>query len=308
MATGELVRVEPVVRPVRWRLVALRRTPVMPLGIIIILVLTALLANVLTPYSPVNISLPDRLRPPFWEQGGSLAHPLGTDPMGRDLLTRLIYGARISLLVGFLGLLVGGGVGAALGLIAGYAGGRLDAFLMRVTDTTLSFPIILFAILLVVILGASLLTVVFAVALVLWARFARVIRGEVLSIRERDFVAQARIAGSSSVRIILVHLFPNVLNTLVVLLSLADRLGDHRGGLVELSWRRCASPNANLGLDDRRRPGLHRQRLVGLVLPGPGHSGDRARLQSVWRLAAGCPRPNHAPALTSSREVPCRHS
>jgi peptide/nickel transport system permease protein len=220
MATGELVRTEPVVRPVRWRLAALRRAPVVPLGIIIILVLTALLANVLTPYSPVNISLPDRLRPPFWEQGGSLAHPLGTDPMGRDLLTRLIYGARISLLVGFLGLLVGGGVGAGLGLIAGYAGGRLDAFLMRVTDTTLSFPIILFAILLVVILGGSLLTVVFAVALVLWARFARVIRGEVLSIRERDFVAQARIAGSSSVRIMRVHLFPNVLNTLVVLLSL----------------------------------------------------------------------------------------
>jgi peptide/nickel transport system permease protein len=220
MATGELLRAEPVVRPVRWRLAALRRAPVVPLGIIIILVLTALLANVLTPYSPVNISLPDRLRPPFWEQGGSLAHPLGTDPMGRDLLTRLIYGARISLLVGFLGLLVGGGVGAALGLIAGYAGGRLDAFLMRVTDTTLSFPIILFAILLVVILGSSLLTVVFAVALVLWARFARVIRGEVLSIRERDFVAQARIAGSSSVWIMRVHLFPNVLNTLVVLLSL----------------------------------------------------------------------------------------
>jgi peptide/nickel transport system permease protein len=220
MATGELVRTEPVVRPVRWRLAALRRAPVVPLGIIIILVLPALLANVLTPYSPVNISLPDRLRPPFWEQGGSLAHPLGTDPMGRDLLTRLIYGARISLLVGFLGLLVGGGVGAGLGLIAGYAGGRLDAFLMRVTDTTLSFPIILFAILLVVILGGSLLTVVFAVALVLWARFARVIRGEVLSIRERDFVAQARIAGSSSVRIMRVHLFPNVLNTLVVLLSL----------------------------------------------------------------------------------------
>ncbi len=220
MATGEWLRTEPVVPPVRWRLAALRRAPVVPLGIIIILVLTALLANVLTPYSPVNISLPERLRPPCWEQGGSLTHPLGTDPMGRDLLTRLIYGARISLLVGFLGLLVGGGVGAALGLIAGYAGGRLDALLMRVTDTTLSFPIILFAILLVVILGGSLLTVVFAVALVLWARFARVIRGEVLSIRERDFVAQARIAGSSPVRIIMVHLFPNVLNTLLVLLSL----------------------------------------------------------------------------------------
>lgn len=220
MATGELVREEPVVRPVRWRLAALRRAPVVSLTIITLMVLTAVFANVLTPYSPVDISLPERLRPPFWEKGGDLAHPLGTDPMGRDLLTRMIYGARISLLVGFLGLCIGGGVGATLGLIAGYAGGRVDAFLMRVTDTTLSFPIILFAILLVVILGGSLLTVVLAVALVLWARFARVIRGEVLSLRERDFVAQARIAGSSPARIILVHLFPNVLNTLVVLLSL----------------------------------------------------------------------------------------
>ena len=220
MATGELVSEKPLVRPVRWRLAALRRVPVVPLTIITLMVLTAVLANVLTPYSPVDISLPERLRPPFWEHGGSLAHPLGTDPMGRDLLTRMIYGARISLLVGLLGLCIGGGVGAALGLIAGYAGGRVDAFLMRATDTALSFPIILFAILLVVILGGSLITVVLAVALVLWARFARVIRGEALSIKARDFVAQARIAGSSPMRIIVVHLFPNVLNTLVVLLSL----------------------------------------------------------------------------------------
>jgi peptide/nickel transport system permease protein len=220
MATGELVSEKPLVRPVRWRLAALRRVPVVSLSIITLMVLTAMLANVLTPYSPVDISLPERLRPPFWEHGGSLAHPLGTDPMGRDLLTRMIYGARISLLVGLLGLCIGGGVGAALGLIAGYAGGRVDAFLMRATDIALSFPIILFAILLVVILGGSLLTVVLAVALVLWARFARVIRGEALSIKERDFVAQARIAGSSPMRIIVVHLFPNVLNTLVVLLSL----------------------------------------------------------------------------------------
>jgi len=220
MATGELVREEPVVRPVRWRLAALRRVPIVPLSIIIFMLLTAVLAEVLTPYSPVDISLPERLRPPFWEAGGSLAHPLGTDPMGRDLLTRMIYGARISLLVGLLGLCLGGGVGAVLGLIAGYAGGRVDAFLMRTTDTALSFPIILFAILLVVILGGSLITVVLAVALVLWARFARVIRGEALSIRARDFVALARVAGSSPLRIIVVHLFPNVLNTLVVLLSL----------------------------------------------------------------------------------------
>jgi peptide/nickel transport system permease protein len=220
MAVDKLEREAPVIRPRQRRFASLRRVPIIPLAIIAIVVLTALLANVITPYSPTDISLSKRLKPPFWEKGGSLSHPLGTDPMGRDLLTRMIYGARISLVVGCLGLLVGGGVGAALGMIAGYAGGRVDAFLMRVADTTLAFPIILLAILLVVILGGSLITVVLAVALVLWARYARVIRGEVLSVRERDFVAQARIAGCSPGRIILVHIFPNILNTLVVLLSL----------------------------------------------------------------------------------------
>jgi peptide/nickel transport system permease protein len=191
-----------------------------PLSIITVMVITAVLAEFLTPYSPTEISLANRLRPPFWEKGGSLSHPLGTDPMGRDLLTRMIYGARVSLVVALLALLVGGGIGAALGLIAGYYGGRLDALVMRVADTTMAFPIILFAILFVVVLGGSMVTTVFAVALVLWARYARVIRGEVLSLRERDFVAQARVAGCSSSRIMLVHLFPNILNTLVVLLSL----------------------------------------------------------------------------------------
>ncbi|MBI3326859.1 MAG: ABC transporter permease [Nitrospinae bacterium] len=197
-----------------------RRTPVIPLVIIAGLVVTAVLADVLTSYSPTDISLSNRLRPPFWEKGGSLSHPLGTDPMGRDLVTRMIFGARVSLVIAILTLLVGGGIGAILGLIAGYYGGRLDAFVMRVVDTTMAFPIILFAILLVVALGGSLVTTVIAVALVLWARYARVIRGEVLSLRERDFIAQARIAGCSPARIILVHLFPNILNTLVVLLSL----------------------------------------------------------------------------------------
>jgi peptide/nickel transport system permease protein len=221
MAVGKVVQEETVATaPRRRHFAKWRRAPLISLTIITLIALAALLANFITPYSPTDILLAKRLKPPFWEKGGSLAHPLGTDPMGRDLLTRMIYGARVSLVVGCLGLLVGGGVGAALGMIAGYAGGRVDAFLMRVADTTLAFPIILFAILLVVILGASLITVVIAIALVLWARYARVIRGEVLSLRERDFIAQARIAGCSSARIILVHIFPNVLNTLVVLLSL----------------------------------------------------------------------------------------
>jgi peptide/nickel transport system permease protein len=219
-ASSETIDTQSHLSPVK-RFVASRRWFLLiPLAIITVMVATAVLADFLTPYSATDISLSDRLRPPFWEPGGSLAYPLGTDPMGRDLLTRMIYGARVSLLVAVLALLVGGGIGAALGLIAGYYGGRLDALVMRVADTTMAFPIILFAILFVVIIGSSLATTVFAVALVLWARYARVIRGEVLSLRERDFVAQARIAGCSSARIMLVHLFPNIMNTLVVLLSL----------------------------------------------------------------------------------------
>ena len=206
--------------PLKRLLMGRRWFLLMPLSIITVMVTTAALAEFLTPYSATEISLANRLRPPFWEQGGSLSHPLGTDPMGRDLLTRMIYGARVSLVVAMVALLVGGGLGAALGLIAGYYGGRLDALVMRVADTTMAFPIILFAILFVVVLGGSMVTTVFAVALVLWARYARVIRGEVLSLRERDFVAQARVAGCSSMRIMLIHLFPNILNTLVVLLSL----------------------------------------------------------------------------------------
>src|SRR5918992_6309855 len=219
-ASSDTIDAQLRLSPVK-RFVASRRWFLLiPLAIITVMVATAVLADFLTPYSATDISLSDRLRPPFWEQGGSLAHPLGTDPMGRDLLTRMIYGARVSLLVAVLALLVGGGIGAALGLIAGYYGGRLDALVMRVADTTMAFPIILFAILFVVIIGSSLATTVFAVALVLWARYARVIRGEVLSLRERDFVAQARIAGCSTSRILLCHLLPNTLNTLIVLLTL----------------------------------------------------------------------------------------
>ena len=220
IASSDTVPARLSVQPLKRLLGGRRWLLLIPLSIIMVMVTTAVLAEFLTPYSSTEISLADRLRPPFWEHGGSWSHPLGTDPMGRDLLTRMIYGARVSLLVAMLALLVGGGIGAALGLIAGYYGGHLDALVMRVADTTMAFPIILFAILFVVVLGGSVATTVFAVALVLWARYARVIRGEVLSLRERDFVAQARVAGCSSLRIMLVHLFPNILNTLVVLLSL----------------------------------------------------------------------------------------
>ena len=198
----------------------LRRAPVIPLAIIGLIIFTATFAPLLTPYSTTKPSLAERLTPPVWESEGSWDHPLGTDALGRDMATRLMFGGRVSMLVAILTLILGGGIGTAIGLFAGYYGGRLDAVLMRIADSTLAFPIILFAILLVVTLGESMANVVIAIALVLWARYARVIRGEVLALRERDFIARARVAGCSDLRILLVHLFPNTANTLLVLLTL----------------------------------------------------------------------------------------
>ena len=198
----------------------LRRAPVIPLAIIGLIIFTATFAPLLTPYSTTKPSLAERLTPPVWESEGSWDHPLGTDALGRDMATRLMFGGRVSMLVAVLTLILGGGIGTVIGLFAGYYGGRLDSVLMRIADSTLAFPIILFAILLVVTLGASMANVVIAIALVLWARYARVIRGEVLALRERDFIARARVSGCSDLRILLVHLFPNTANTLLVLLTL----------------------------------------------------------------------------------------
>jgi len=180
----------------------------------------AIFANLITPHSPTEQSLPERLIPPAWQAGGSTDHLLGTDVLGRDVLSRIIFGSRVSLLVAFLSLLIGGLGGTLLGVIAGYSGGKLDAVIMRAADSTLAFPMILLALLLAVTLGPSLQNVVIAISITLWARYARAVRGEVLSVKERDFVAQAKIVGCSRFRIIVQHILPNVLNTVVVLLTL----------------------------------------------------------------------------------------
>ncbi len=195
----------------------------LPWGSIVIIaamVFVAVFAPLLTPHSPIEQSLPDRLLPPAWQEGGTPKYPLGTDLFGRDLLTRLFYGARVSLVVSAVALLAGGGVGLIIGLLSGYVGGRLDSVLMRAVDATLAFPTILFALLLAVTMGQGLRTLVIAVSLILWARFARVVRGEVLAIKARDFIALARVRGCSHLRIMLVHILPNVLNTFMVLLTL----------------------------------------------------------------------------------------
>ena len=197
-----------------------RRLPLFSLTIIVVFVLVAVFAEVLSPGDPAEQSLGLRFTPPIWDEKGTWAHVLGTDRLGRDMLTRIMWGSRISLAAGVLTVLLASAVGAAIGLVAGYYGGRIDAGLMRVTDATLSFPVILLALILAVTVGPSFTNVVIAIAVILWARYARVIRSQVLTLMELDFIAQARLAGAGGWRIITRHLLPNTLNTLVVLVTL----------------------------------------------------------------------------------------
>ena len=190
------------------------------IGIIVAFVVVALLAPLLSPADPYEQSLRNRFRPPVWEERGAWAHPLGTDRLGRDLFSRILWGARVSLAAGVVTVLVASAFGAAVGLVAGYYGGRVDAMLMRITDATMAFPVILLALILAVTAGPSFANVVLAIAVILWARYARVIRGQVLTLMHLDFIAQARLAGAGASRIITRHLFPNTLNTLMVLVTL----------------------------------------------------------------------------------------
>ncbi len=154
------------------------------------------------------------------ESGGSWEYPFGTDKQGRDLLSRLMHGARISLAVSCLAIMLGGFLGTTLGMVAAFRGGLADAILMRIVDIKLAFPSILLALTLVVAIGSGFSTVVIVIALLLWARYARVVRGEALTIKERDFIDRARVAGASNLRIMARHIFPNVFNTVIVLATL----------------------------------------------------------------------------------------
>lgn len=198
----------------------LKRYPLIPGVIIFIFIFLAIFGEVLSPYPPNGVSLRERFSPPAWQSGGKTDHLLGTDDLGRDMLSRIMAGARVSAIVALLAITLGGFVGAALGIISGYYGKRVDAIVMGAVNVTLAFPIILLAIILCMILGPSLQNVAISLGVVLWARFARVIRGEVLSQRERDFVALSRVAGSSDLRIMARHIFPNIWNTFLVLLTL----------------------------------------------------------------------------------------
>jgi peptide/nickel transport system permease protein len=194
--------------------------PVIPLLILALMVLIAVGADVLAPHNPEVGSLGLRFKPPVWQAGGSAAHLLGTDHLGRDVLSRLLFGARVSLVVGFTAVIVAGILGVALGITAGYLGGWVDEVIMRLTDTWLALPALTFAIFLAAVMGPSEMNIIIVLAAVYWTRYARVIRGEVLSLKEREFVRLAIIAGCSRLTIMRRHILPNVLNSAIVLATL----------------------------------------------------------------------------------------
>ena len=199
----------------------IRRYPLFALAILLfLLVIPAVFAPWVAPHDPFQGSLSHRLMPPVWQEGGSSEYLLGTDKLGRDMLSRIIYGARVSLTVSLIAIFVGGIIGTVLGLMSGYFGGRTDVVIMRLVDISLSLPTILLALVLVAAVGPSFGTVIIVLIVLLWARYARLVRGETLALKELDFIARARVAGASPVRIMTKYLFPNVVNSLVVLATL----------------------------------------------------------------------------------------
>lgn len=203
-----------------WQTLRRAQFPVIPTLILGVIALVAIFANQLAPHNPEVGSLVHRFRPPFWMAKGSTEYLLGTDQLGRDVLSRLIFGARISMVVGFTAVIFAGVLGTALGIISGYLGGWVDQVIMRITDTWLALPALVFAIFLAAIVGPSMWNIVIILGLTYWTRYARVIRGEVLSLKEREFVRLAIVAGCSKWTIMHRHLLPNVINTAVVLGSL----------------------------------------------------------------------------------------
>lgn len=197
-----------------------RALPLLPITVIVVLLALAVLAPLISHYPPTEQSLIDRLRPPAWIARGSWAHPLGTDLFGRDILSRVIYGARVSLSVAFVAIVFSGIVGTFLGLVAGYFGGLWDLAIMRLVDAFLAVPAVLVAIVLASTKGPSFENVVIVIGLLYWPRYARQIRAETLSIKEADYIKLARIAGCGPTRILARHVLPNLAPSLLILASL----------------------------------------------------------------------------------------
>lgn len=212
--------------PKIWR--TLKRWPVVPLVLLLLVVVSGVFAPWIAPEEPRKGNLRARMVPPVWLEGGSSQHLLGTDHLGRDIFSRIVYGARISLIVAAVTLGLGGTTGTVLGLLAGWYGKWIDEIIMRIVDIALAIPLVLVALVMVVAVGQSFPSelggqtglIILVLAGFFWVRFARLVRGEVLQLKTLDYVALAKVAGASTPRILFVHIFPGVINTLIVLATL----------------------------------------------------------------------------------------
>ena len=202
----------------------LRRIPKGAAFIILVLFVCAVFSPWIAPHNPIEQNLQKSLKPPFFQEGGSLSNPLGTDNLGRDILSRIVYGARISVIVGFVGVLFSGMVGTFLGIVAGYFGGKIDAMIMRLTDIMLSLPYIIIAIAIIGAIGPSLTNIIIVLVITRWVGFTRISRFEAMSLSKSEFIEMAVISGCRWWRILSVHILPNVLNSVVVL------------GTLEIGW------------------------------------------------------------------------
>jgi peptide/nickel transport system permease protein len=206
----------------RW-LADLKRSPLAIFGLVVIVlvVFAAIFAPVITHFDPTSTELTMRLKPPFPFRGYQANHLFGTDALGRDIWARLLYGARVSLMVGIVSVLISGTLGVTLGLITGYIGGWFDDVLMRLADVQLAFPFILLMLAVLAVIGPGLGNLILVLGITGWVTYARVVRGQVLSMREKEFVEAARSIGAGSIRIIFKHIMPNVLGPVIVIASFA---------------------------------------------------------------------------------------
>jgi peptide/nickel transport system permease protein len=199
---------------------ARRRTALFGLGVVSIVLLAAVFAPWLTPFDPLEQEINQRLKEPGWQTAEGRVHALGTDHLGRDILARVIFGSRIALVVGLSAVLISGVLGMAIGLVSGYFGGKVDDFFMRLADVQLAFPFILLAIAVIGVLGPSLRNIIIVIGVSSWVVYARVVRGEVLSIREREFVQAAIALGSRDGRVLVRHVLPNAFTPWLVVATL----------------------------------------------------------------------------------------
>ncbi|MEH7123772.1 ABC transporter permease [Bacillus sp. JJ1773] len=196
------------------------KTGTVGLIIVILVVIGAIFAPLLAPFDPAVTNVANRLKPPFWMDGAVAGHLLGTDNLGRDILSRILYGSRVSLLVGFSAVLLAGLIGMVMGLISGYYGGIVDTIIMRLVDSFLAIPNILFMLIVLAILGPSLPTLILVLGGITWVTYARMVRSETLSIKARDFVRSAKAIGAKDSRIIATYILPNIISSFIVIATL----------------------------------------------------------------------------------------